>query len=156
MAIGPRAEDLPRIRIALRFYRVSAAITGVFLLLLVVMMVTRYGFGLDLASGVNGPISLEPTWWLKDNGAEGAVNLSTIILIVHGWLYVLYLICDFALWRLVRYSFGYFCFVALGGIIPFISFYFEYRVPKDINARTRSVGEQDETKGPTAPQEAAA
>ncbi len=133
MAIGPRAEDLPRIRIALGFYRVSAAITGVFLLLLVVMMVTRYGFGLDLElGGPDGLVGLAPKEIIE---ADAAVNLSTIILIVHGWLYVVYLICDFALWRLLRYSFGYFCFVALGGIIPFISFFFEYRVPRDIRAR---------------------
>jgi len=142
MAIGPRAEDLPRIRIALAFYRVSAAITGVFLLLLVVMMITRYGFGSDLElGGPAGFISLAPAQIIE---ADGAINLSTIILIVHGWLYVVYLICDFALWRLVRYSFGYFCFVALGGIIPFISFYFEYRVPKDIRARTAHLAAPEE------------
>lgn len=142
MAIGPRAEDLPRIRIALAFYRVSAAITGIFLLLLVVMMITRYGFGADLElGGPAGLISLAPAEIIE---ADGAINLSTIILIVHGWLYVVYLICDFALWRLVRFSFPYFCFVALGGVIPFISFYFEYRVPKDIRARTARLAESAE------------
>lgn len=145
MAIGPRAEDIPRIRVALTVYRVSAAVTGVFLLLLVVMMITRYGFGSDLElGGPDGFISLAPAAIIE---ADGAINLSTIILIVHGWLYVVYLICDFALWRLVRYSFLYFCFVALGGIIPFISFYFEYRVPRDVRARIRSLAEASETKG---------
>ncbi len=129
-----RTEDLPRIRIALAFYRVSAAVTGVFLLLLVVMMVTRYGLGMDLElGGPDGLISLAPREIIE---ADAAVNLSTIILIVHGWLYVVYLVCDFALWRFVGYSFGYFCFVALGGIVPFISFYFEWRVPRDIRRRT--------------------
>ncbi|OJX63189.1 MAG: hypothetical protein BGO95_09250 [Micrococcales bacterium 73-13] len=136
---APRVSDLPRIRVALGFYRVSAAVTGVFLLLLVVMMVTRYGFGLDLElGGPDGLVSLAPKEIIE---ADAAVNLSTIILIVHGWLYVVYLICDFALWRFVRYSFGYFCFVALGGIIPFISFYFEWRVPRDIRAWTAAVAE---------------
>lgn len=151
MAIGPRAEDIPRIRAALIFYRVSAAVTGVFLLLLVVMMVARYGFHSDLAL-FDGSIMLlerveqpgvDPTgFW-----PPAAVNLSTIILIVHGWLYVVYLVADFALWRLVRYSFLYFCFVALGGVIPFISFYFEWRVPKDVHARTAAL------KAPPEPQE---
>ena len=45
------------------------------------------------------------------------------------------LVVDFALWRYVGYSFLYFCFVALGGVIPFLSFYFEWRVPRDITAR---------------------
>ena len=129
-----RTEDLPKIRVALAFYRVSAAVTGVFLLLLVVMMVTRYGYGLDLElGGPDGLISLAPKEIIE---ADGAVNLSTIILIVHGWLYVVYLICDFALWRFVGYSFTYFCFVALGGVVPFISFYFEWRVPRDVRRRT--------------------
>jgi len=145
MAIGPRAEDLPRIRVALVCYRVSAAITGVFLLLLVVMMITRYGFHSDLAL-FDGTVTMlerieEPGMDPTGFWPPGAVNLSTIILIVHGWLYVVYLVCDFWLWRLVRYSFAYFCFVALGGIIPFISFYFEWRVPKDIRARTRALRE---------------
>jgi len=113
------------------------------LLLLVVMMVVRYGFGSDLAlGGPDGFISLLPhvadpnlepekaLWW-----SAGTVNLSTIILIVHGWFYVLYLFIDFVLWRLVRYSFGYFLLVALGGVIPFLSFFFEWRVPRDIRAR---------------------
>jgi len=135
---APRVSDLPRIRVALGFYRVSAAVTGVFLLLLVVMMVTRYGFGLDLElGGPDGLVSLAPKEIIE---ADAAVNLSTIILIVHGWLYVVYLICDFALWRFVRYSFGYFCFVALGGIIPFISFYFEWRAPPGILAQAPAVG----------------
>jgi len=137
-----RTEDLPRIRIALAFYRVSAAVTGVFLLLLVVMMVTRYGFGMDLElGGPAGFISLAPKEIIE---ADAAVNLSTIILIVHGWLYVVYLICDFALWRFVGYSFGYFCFVALGGIVPFISFYFEWRVPRDIRRRTATALQPEE------------
>jgi len=140
MAIGPRVEDIPRIRIALGCYRVSAAITGVFLLLLVVMMIVRYGYGSDLAMGVPGSFittlarSTVPGADPTGDWPPGAVNLSTIILIIHGWFYVAYLLIDFILWRLVRFSFGYFLFVALGGIIPFISFFFEYRVPKDIRS----------------------
>lgn len=137
MAIGPRAEDLPRIRAALVAYRISAAITGVFLLLLVVMMITRYGLGMDLElGGPTGFITLAPKEIIE---AEAAVNLSTIILIVHGWFYVLYLVIDFILWRLLRFSFLYFLLVALGGVVPFLSFYFEYRVPKDITARMAAI-----------------
>jgi len=151
MAIGPRASDLPRIRTALAWYRVSAAITGVFLVGLVVMMIVRYGYGSDLAlNGPDGFISLLPhvadpdlepekaLWW-----SAGVVNLSTIILIVHGWFYVLYLFIDFVLWRLVRYSFGYFLLVALGGVVPFLSFYFEWRVPRDIHTRIAALETQE-------------
>ncbi len=58
------------------------------------------------------------------------MNLSTVILIVHGWLYVLYLAIDFALWRFGRWSFGRFLFMALGGVIPLLSFFLERIVPR--------------------------
>jgi hypothetical protein len=57
---------------------------------------------------------------------------------VHGWLYVLYLGCDFVMWRLARYSFGRFLFIALGGVVPFLSYYFEFQVPPYIEARIRA------------------
>ena len=132
MTFAPLASDVPRIRAWLVAFRVSAAITGVFLILLVVMMITRYGFGGDLAWTPGGGFGLLPAEIIE---AEAGVNLSTIILIVHGWLYVVYLVVDFALWRLARYSFLYFLFVALGGVVPFLSFFFEWRVPRDIQAR---------------------
>ena len=62
-----------------------------------------------------------------------------MILIVHGWLYVLYLGCDFVLWRMLRFSFGRFLFIALGGIIPFLSFYFEFRMPAYVEKRIAAI-----------------
>ena len=123
MPIGPRPEDAPKIRRTIAVYKVSSIITGTFLLLLVVMMVTRYGFGVD--------IELNPVYGLQLTPKEliTGVNLSTAILIAHGWLYVLYLGTDFVLWRLVRWSFGRFLFIALGGVIPLLSFFLERRVP---------------------------
>lgn len=130
MPPGLRLADVPRLRTALRVFRVSAAITGSFLLLLVVMMVLRYGFGVDIElGGPFGFLALTP----KDQLT--AINLSVVILTVHGWLYVLYLGCDFVLWRLARFSFLRFLWIALGGVVPFLSYYFEFRVPRDIEAR---------------------
>jgi len=125
MPIGPRPEDAPKIRRTIAVYKVSSIITGTFLLLLVVMMVTRYGFGVD--------IELNPVYGLQLTPKEliTGVNLSTAILIAHGWLYVLYLGTDFVLWRQIRWSFGKFLFIALGGIIPLLSFFLERRVPRD-------------------------
>ena len=125
MPIGPRPEDTPKIRRTIAVYKVSSIITGTFLLLLVVMMVTRYGFGVD--------IELNPVYGLQLTPKEliTGVNLSTAILIAHGWLYVLYLGTDFVLWRQIRWSFGKFLFIALGGIIPLLSFFLERRVPRD-------------------------
>ena len=125
MPIGPRPEDAPKIRRTIAVYKVSSIITGTFLLLLVVMMVSRYGFGVD--------IELNPVYGLQFTPKEliTGVNLSTAILIAHGWLYVLYLGTDFVLWRQIRWSFGKLLFIALGGIIPLLSFFLERRVPRD-------------------------
>ena len=134
MPLGPRPSDIPRIRTALAVYRVSAIITGVFLLLLCVMMVLRYVYGVDIElGGPFGFLALTPKEQIT------AINLSTVILITHGWLYVLYLGCDFVLWRLLRFPFGRFVFIALGGIIPFLSFYFEFQVPPYIEKRNASI-----------------
>lgn len=130
----PRPSEIPRARKVLRLYKVSSIITGSFLLLLVLMMVFRYGFGQDIEMG--GPfgfLTLTPKELIT------GINLSTIILIVHGWLYVAYLACDFVLWRLMGWSFGRFLFIALGGVIPLLSFFFEHTVPKRVNAAIAAV-----------------
>jgi len=127
MPRGPRQSDVPKIRKAVKVYKVSSIVTGTFLLLLVVMMITRYGFGVDIElGGPFGFLALTPKESLT------AINLSIVILAVHGWLYVLYLACDFVLWRLTRFSFGRFLFIALGGIIPLLSYFLETRVPRYI------------------------
>jgi len=126
MPIGPRPEDAPKIRRTIAVYKVSSIITGTFLLLLVLMMVLRYGLGVDIELG--GPFGLLA---LTPKELITGVNLSTAILIVHGWLYVLYLGTDFVLWRSIRWSFGKFLFIALGGVIPLLSFFLERRVPRE-------------------------
>jgi len=134
MPAGPRPEDVPRIRIVLAIFRVSAIITGVFLLGLCTMMVFRYGFHVDIeVGGPFGFVALVPPKEIT------AVNFSTLELIAHGWLYVLYLGLDFLLWRMLRFSFGRFLFFALGGVIPFLSFYFEFRIPAYVKSRLAEV-----------------
>jgi integral membrane protein len=125
MPIGPKPEDVRKIRRTVSVYKVSSIITGTFLLLLVLMMVLRYGLGVD--------IELNPVYGLQLTPKDliTGVNLSTAILIAHGWLYVLYLGTDFVLWRQIRWSFGKFLFIALGGVIPLLSFFLERRVPRD-------------------------
>ena len=125
MPLAIRPADVPRIRTTLTAYRVSAVVTGLFLLLLCLMMVFRYGYGVDIElGGPFGFLALQPRDLIV------GTNLSTIILIVHGWLYVVYLACDFLLWRFTRWSFGRFLFIALGGIVPGLSFFFEFSVPR--------------------------
>jgi len=130
MPAGPRPEDIPRIRIVLAIFRVSAIVTGIFLLGLCTMMVLRYGFHVDIeVGGSQGFVALQQPKLIE------ALNFSTFELITHGWLYVLYLGLDFLLWRMLRFSFGRFLWFALGGIIPFLSFYFEFKIPAYVNAR---------------------
>ena len=127
MPAGPRPVDVPRIRLTLTLFRVSAAITGVFLLLLVVMMVARYGYLVDIEySSVYG-FQFTPRELIEE---AGTTNVSLVILTTHGWLYVVYMILNFLLWRFTRWPFTRFLFIALGGIIPLLSFFFEFRVPR--------------------------
>jgi hypothetical protein len=131
MPLGPRPADVPRIRLVLKLFRVSAIVTGVFLLLLVVMMVARYGFLVDIEYSDAYGFGLTPRDLIEE---RGSINVSLIILTTHGWLYVLYLALDFLLWRFTRWSFGRFLFIALGGIIPLLSFFFEFLVPRWVRA----------------------
>lgn len=132
MPSGPRPTDIPRLRTAVRAYKVSSLITGSFLLLLVLMMVFRYGFGVDIELG--GPFGFLA---LVPKAQITATNLSLVILTVHGWFYVLYVALDFIMWRLSRFSFGRFLFIALGGIVPLLSFFLERRVPRLIEGIIR-------------------
>lgn len=129
MPLGPQLSDVPRIRKALAVYKVSSVLTGTFLLLLCLMMVFRYGYNVDIElGGTSGLLGLTA----KEDIT--GINFSTILLMVHGWFYVLYVACDFVLWRLMRWSFGRFLFVALGGIVPLLSYYFERTVPRSVEA----------------------
>ncbi len=129
MPLGPRPADVPRLRLVLRLFRISAIVTGVFLLFLVVMMVARYIYHVDISwSGVYG-FGFTPRELIEEPGS-GMTNVSTVILTTHGWLYVVYMAFNFLLWRFGRWSFGRFLFIALGGIIPLLSFFFEFRVPR--------------------------
>ncbi len=122
---------------AVKYFRVTSYITGTFLMLLVTEMVVRYGLGYDFyAFGPHGFVTLE----LRSVGGENVAlssgfNLSTAILIVHGWLYVAYLFGDFRLWTLMRWSFTRFLIIAAGGIVPMLSFFTERHFSKVAKAQ---------------------
>jgi hypothetical protein len=142
----PKAETIPLIQSALKVYRVCSYVTGTFLLLLVVEMVLKYVFYYEVElGGPNGLITLVnyfPSLG-KSPGLTG-VNLSIGILIVHGWFYVVYLLADFTLWSRMRWPFAMFILIALGGVVPFLSFIAEHFVAK------RARRELAELKPPTA------
>jgi len=136
MPLEPKLADLPRIRGALRFYQVASVITGVMLLLLCAEMLLKYVWHLELyAFGADGFLSFQPVLetaaGLESTGT--GMNLSTGILIAHGWFYVVYLISDFRLWSLMRWPFSRFIVIALGGVIPFLSFFLEARIGREVN-----------------------
>lgn len=139
---GPAPSQIPQIRRVLKFYRVSSYITGVFLLLLMVTWgIRRLPFlGYDLwLLGPNGFITFE-SYGVEGEGLPTVgLNLTVWILIIHGWLYVVYLIADFRVWTLMRWPVTRFLFIALGGIVPFLSFYTEARFAKLANAELEAM-----------------
>ena len=135
----PKLASFPAIRGALKFYQICSIITGVGLLLLCAEMLLKYTpLHVELFLGGSGGF----LWFAPVvPGVDGdlvstgdGINLSLAILIVHGWFYVVYLFACFRVWSLMRWSFIRFIMLALGGIVPFLSFVMEARVARDVKA----------------------
>ena len=153
MALRPKLKDVPKIRGALRLYRVSSYITGVMLLLLVMEMILKYtGIHRELDFlGNNGFIALVPWDQSGMHSQVTGLNLSTGILIAHGWLYVVYLFADFRLWSFMRWPFLRFVEMALGGVVPFLSFIVEHFITRRVH---RELAELEQAApAPAAPSE---
>jgi integral membrane protein len=125
---GPAASQIEQVKKVLKLFTASSYITGTFLLLLMITWGIRrlpfLGFDLWLL-GPNGFITFEQYGIEGEGLPEVGVNLTVAILIVHGWLYVLYLFADFRLWTLMRWSFFRFLIIAAGGVVPLLSFFTE-------------------------------
>jgi hypothetical protein len=125
---GPAASQIEQVKKVLKLFTASSYITGIFLLLLMITWGIRrlpfLGFDLWLL-GPNGFITFEQYGIEGEGLPEVGVNLTLAILIVHGWLYVLYLFADFRLWTLMRWSFFRFLIIAAGGVVPLLSFFTE-------------------------------
>jgi len=146
MPLRPKVSDIPRIKGALRFYQVFAYITGTMLLLLVLEMLFKYtpmAREIELG-GAYGFLALVPV------GTVTAVNLSTGILIAHGWLYVIYLFSDFRIWSLMRWPFTRFIAIALGGVVPFLSFFVEQIITKRVKRELAELEQPASTSASTA------
>jgi integral membrane protein len=110
---------------ALKWYRIAAYITGILLLLLTVEMIAKYGYGMEVeAMGEQGFIAFVP------NDTVEAINLSSAILIAHGWFYVVYLFTCFRVWSIIRWPFWRFLWLASGGLFPFLSFVIEHQATR--------------------------
>lgn len=135
MQLQPKPEDYPRIRRSLRVYKVTSVITGIMLLLLCAVMVMKYVFKVELflftPNGVAEFLPTIPKGQEAEFVREG-FDLFKAILIAHGWFYVVYLIANFMLWSPMRWNFAKFLLLALGGVIPFLSFILEGRIAREV------------------------
>jgi len=95
------------IRPVLTRYRVMAYVTGAFLLLLCLEMLLKYVL----------------------NGGEPV--LGDWIAIVHGWIYVVYLVTVVDLWSSLRWPFARLVVLVLAGVVPVLSFVAERRVTRE-------------------------
>lgn len=124
-----------QIKAAAAFYKVASYITGVMLLLLVVEMVLKYAFNLVAYAGGTTLSGGANVFTLVQEGqVVGGFNVSIAVLIAHGWLYVVYLLAVFILWSRMRWSLGQFIAIALGGVVPFLSFIMEAKVHRQVQA----------------------
>ncbi|UVJ38481.1 DUF3817 domain-containing protein [Arthrobacter sp. CJ23] len=127
-----------QIRSALKFYKVMAYLTGAMLLLLCAELAARYGFGLSLFAGGTNAVTGQPFGFgfaeSEPKGVIGGLNLSVTVLIVHGWMYVVYLISNFRLWSLMRWPFAKLILLALGGVVPLMSFIVEKKFHAQVEA----------------------
>ncbi|MDQ0031052.1 DUF3817 domain-containing protein [Arthrobacter bambusae] len=123
-----------QIRSALKFYKVMAYLTGTMLLLLCAELVARYVFGVYLFAGGTNAVTGQPFGFgfADAEGVLGGFNVSIAVLIVHGWMYVLYLISDFRLWSLMRWPFTKLILLALGGVVPLMSFIVEKKFHSEV------------------------
>ncbi|MFT4233097.1 MAG: DUF3817 domain-containing protein [Leucobacter sp.] len=133
MQLQPKPSDYPRIRKAVSFYKAASIITGVMLLLLVAVMVMKYAFNVQLFLGTpHGFAYFYPLEAIGSDFEPQGFDLFKAILIAHGWFYVVYLISDFLLWSPMRWGFGRFILIALGGVIPFMSFFLEAKIVREV------------------------
>lgn len=94
---------------ALLRFRVMAWVTGVWLILLTIGMIAKYGFGVDSA-------------------------LITVVATVHGWAYLLYVITAFYVATKLHWSLGRTVLLLLAGTVPFCSFVAERKVMQSVRA----------------------
>lgn len=167
MPRAPKLASFPAIRGALKFYQICSIITGVGLLLLVAEMILKYtpihkelflggsGGFLWFADAIPGPGC---QWFsLFVPGGSGCdivstgdgLNISLAILVAHGWFYVVYLFSCFRVWSLMRWPFSRFVFLALGGVVPFLSFFLEVRTAHGVRTYLAQ-READEASAPVS------
>ena len=123
------------LRGVLKYFKVTSYITGIFLVLIMILWGIRLSVHADLwLAGPDGFLTM--AYYSVDEagnkvGLPGTgLDLTAASLIIHGWLYVAYLFGDFRMWTLFRWSFLRFLVIALGGVVPLLSFFTERHFSK--------------------------
>ena len=111
----PELTDVPGTRTRLTFFKVMAFIVGIGLLVLVVEMVLSYGFGMK---GDANPLH----WWPQP----------------HGFIYMVYLVATALLGFKVGWTLPKMVGVMLAGCVPFLSFWVERKVAREVEAQLAS------------------
>lgn len=118
---------------SLNFYRVFAFITGIMLLILVAKMIMDYGFGYELYAGGTTIGGEENALGFHPKGSvEAGEGISYWIAVIHGWIYVVYVIAGFRLWYLMSWPLGRLIVIVAGGVVPFLSFIVERRIAGEV------------------------
>lgn len=100
---------------ALKRYRVMAIVTGSFLVILTVVTLVKY-----LGD------------WVFDWTNEGFLSVALTIGIVHGWIFVVYLLTCIDLWTKKKWKFGRLVYMALGGVVPVLGFFIEVKLAREV------------------------
>jgi len=97
-------------------------------------MTLKYAFGQTIWSGGDvGFIGLVPNP-VDDSGLPSdGVDISKLLLQIHGILYVVYLFADFRIWRMAELKFLDFLIIAMGGVVPLTSFFIERKYTKKVS-----------------------
>lgn len=93
-------------------YRIMAYVTGVLLVLLCLGMIAKYALKMD-----------------------GAADVTYVIAIAHGWLYVVYLVFAFDLGSKAKWPVGKQLWVLIAGTIPTAAFFVERKVSAELDAK---------------------
>ncbi|RYI22830.1 DUF3817 domain-containing protein [Dermacoccus sp. 147Ba] len=106
-AAGKPTIDVNQARSALKFFKIAAFIVGIGLLVLVLEMVLHYRFHNDALA-----------WWPQP----------------HGLLFLVYVATTANLGFKMRWGLGKMVLVILAGCVPFLSFWVERKMSREVEA----------------------
>jgi integral membrane protein len=98
------------------WYRILAFVVGVLLVALAIGMVMKYG----LTEGTEAQVLGE--------------EITSVVALVHGWIYIVYVVVAFVLSRRAGWSLGFLAVLLLAGLIPVMIFFVEHRVMQRLRA----------------------